>query len=156
MVYRRVKGRLKNGKPEHDLIGELEKFARSIDNLSDEAKNLLGPLREEAVNGEVATAMLSEQLRHHLQVLMDIPDGKPGRAEQMARHEALCEARNIWVEKGGEPALGQLRRESRGGSFHINAFTRFLADCLLNIDAEIRTPDEAAVAAHSVLRRGKR
>jgi hypothetical protein len=148
LIYRQVKGRT-----EHDLIGELEAFAGLIDRLSLEAKNLLGPLRDEAVAGEIEPANALEQLRHHLDVLVGRNEPAPGRAEQMARREAVEVLVDIWVARGGKPILGKTWREKGGTAFHPNAFTRFLAESLCELDPALNSLEAAASAAHSALGR---
>jgi hypothetical protein len=70
----------------------------------------------------------------------------------MARQEAACALAHVWTDRGGNIALGQIRREKRGSNFHPNAFTRFLADGLMAVDPELKTIAAAVSAAHSALR----
>jgi hypothetical protein len=137
------------------LVRELKTLLRALHGLSPEARSLL--LTEE----ELAGAYEGEWLRRsHLDEVqtrvveqlewLTIPE--QGRPTQLARRAGIAALRKIWISYGGDPAPGRLEADTTElNAFRPNAFTRFLGDCLMQLDESLRDREVACRAAHSAL-----
>jgi hypothetical protein len=127
LLYRQISRR-----EGHDLIGEFEAFAKVIDGLSVEAKQILGPFRPETITGEFVPQSALEQIRHHVAFLISCHDPKAGRARQFAREEAVSELRKTWIRLRDKSCGKGLKRS---GAHRLLVRTRFpffspIASCI--------------------------
>jgi len=153
IIYRETQGRHGGS-----VIDELENFGKKIDELSPEARQILGRIRKWAVTGEVPARNALEEIRSRIYFFTEGIERTAGRRTQFARIEAAEILREIWIERGFKPVLGAVRREKNSSRYSQNAplaltpFLAFVTDCFLVLDPDLNDLSTAASAAHSALR----
>jgi hypothetical protein len=135
---------------------QLQTLRAALQQLSPEAENMLLTESEVASLYEghelkyTTLAMLEKRLTDQL-AWLEIPGN--GRPSQHARHAVIAYLKDLWIARGGDPATGRLQNDNADREpLSPNAFNRFLACCLMELDDKTRDFETACRRANSALR----